>query len=87
MRLLLAMAIIALLSAPSFAQRVNQANMPTQANVPRSVPEDPRVQQYRKEVDDEYQAATQKIPAQPKKKSADPWADVRSTDPAAKPKR
>jgi hypothetical protein len=86
MRLLLATALIALLGAPAYAQQGASVNMPTEANVPRSLPPDPRVKQYRKEVDQEFQAATQKIPEQ-KKKNNDPWADVRSADPAPKPKR
>ena len=86
MRLLLTTAIIVLVSAPAFAQRSSNMNMPSPSNTPRSVPDDPRVQQYRKEVDQDYQAATQKIPAQ-KKKNDDPWADVRSTDTAPKPKK
>jgi hypothetical protein len=60
--------------------------MPREANMPRSVAPDPRIKQYRKEVDEDYRAATQKIPEQ-KKKSADPWANVRSVEPAGKPKR
>jgi hypothetical protein len=84
MRLLLATAIIALMSAPAFAQRANNINMPSPGNTPRSVPEDPRVQQYRKEVEQDYRAATQKIPDQKKKKADDPWADVRSVDSAPK---
>jgi hypothetical protein len=44
---------------------------------------DPRVKEYRKAVDQEYDAALKKIPDQ-KKTSSDPWAGVRSSEPAKK---
>ena len=86
MRILMAAvaAIVALLTVPATAQ--NSVNMPRESNMPRSLAPDPRVKQYQKEVDQDYQAATQKIPEQ-KKKSTDPWANVRSVEPAGKPKR
>jgi hypothetical protein len=78
-------AIAVLLTVPAKAQ--NPAiNMPRDSNMPRSLAPDPRVQQYRKEVYEEYRAATPKIPEQ-KKKPTDPWGNVRSVEPAGKPKR
>lgn len=76
--------IVAALTMPANAQ--NTVNMPRASNTPRSLPPDPQVEQYRKEVDKDFQAATQKIPEQ-KKKATDPWANVRSVEPAGKPKR
>jgi hypothetical protein len=71
--------LVVLLVAPAMAQ--NRSAFPQ----PGPRPVDPQVQQYRKKVDQEYQAATQKVPAQ-KKRADDPWADVRDADPAVKPK-
>lgn len=44
---------------------------------------DPRVKEYRKAVDREYDAALKKIPDQ-KKTNSDPWAGVRGGEPAKK---
>ena len=44
---------------------------------------DPRMEEYRKAVDREYDAALKKIPEQ-KKKNNDPWAGVRSGEPTKK---
>ena len=44
---------------------------------------DPRVKEYRKAVDQEYEAALKKIPDQ-KKTTSDPWAGVRSSEPSKK---
>jgi len=44
---------------------------------------DPRVKEYRKAVDREYDAALKKIPDQ-KKTNSDSWAGVRSGEPAKK---
>jgi hypothetical protein len=41
---------------------------------------DPRMEEYRKAVDQEYNAALKKIPEK-KKTSNDPWAGVRSGEP------
>jgi hypothetical protein len=77
-------AVVALLTVPAMAQ--NRMNVPSSSNMPRSLPPDPQAEQYRKEVDQDYRAASQKIPEQ-KKKVTDPWANVRSVEPAGKPKR
>jgi len=85
MRALIAAAILAVLAGPAHAQR-NNTGMPTEANVPRNdLPADPRVNQYRKEVDQDYRAATQRIPEK-KSQGRDPWANMRG-EPPAKPKR
>jgi hypothetical protein len=44
---------------------------------------DPRMEEYRKAVDREYDAALKKIPEQ-KKTNNDPWAGVRSGEPTKK---
>jgi hypothetical protein len=87
MRILMIAAIVAVLAVPAKAQNPT-LNMPRDSNLPRMQPPDPRVQQYRKEVDQEYRQAIQKIPEQKKKTdNNDPWANVRSIEPAGKPKR
>jgi len=44
---------------------------------------DPRVEAYRKAVDQEYNSTLKKIP-EDKKKNTDPWASIRSGEPAKK---
>ena len=44
---------------------------------------DPRMQEYRKALDREYDASLKKIPEQ-KKTNNDPWAGVRSSEPTKK---
>jgi Skp family chaperone for outer membrane proteins len=44
---------------------------------------DPRMEEYRKAVDQEYNAALKKIPEK-KKTNNDPWAGVRSGEPTKK---
>jgi hypothetical protein len=44
---------------------------------------DPRMQEYRKAVDQEYNAALKKIPEK-KKTNNDPWVGVRSGEPTKK---
>ena len=46
-------------------------------------PVDPKVEAYRKQLDQEYQSTLKAIPDQPQKK-ADPWAKIRSPAPAQK---
>ena len=46
----------------------------------------PEEQAQQKKLDDDYNAATNKIPNQ-KQKANDPWADVRSTPTASAPKK
>jgi len=44
---------------------------------------DPRIQEYRKAVDREYDATLKKLPEQ-KKTNTDPWAGVRGGEPSKK---
>ena len=46
-------------------------------------PVDPRMEEYRKAVDREYNDALKKIPEQ-KKTNNDPWANIRSVEPTKK---
>jgi hypothetical protein len=46
-------------------------------------PVDPRMEEYRKAIDREYNDALKKVPEQ-KKTNNDPWAGVRSNDPTKK---
>ena len=46
-------------------------------------PVDPKVEAYRKRIDQEYQSTLKAIPDQPQKK-VDPWAKIRSPAPAQK---
>jgi hypothetical protein len=46
-------------------------------------PVDPKVEAYKKQLDQEYQSTLKAIPDQPQKK-ADPWAKIRSPAPAQK---
>jgi len=78
MRVLLATAMVALLIQPVQAQFKPKFDMGTEKEV------DPRVKQYRKDVEDEYNAALHKIPDKEKKNKSDPWADVRGSEPAKK---
>ena len=67
-------AIIAALIGNASAQ---QQLMPGINLVPDSRPLTPEEQEKRKAVDDAYRSAIAKVPD--KKKSADPWGDIRST--------
>jgi hypothetical protein len=65
-------AIIALLPGPALAQFMPGINLQTEAP-----PLTPEQQQKRKAVDEAYRSTIEKIPE--KKKSADPWGNLRST--------
>jgi hypothetical protein len=80
MRVLLAPAIIALLIQPAYAQLKPTLNMGMGGD--KEV--DPRVQQYRNDVEREYKETLDKIPNKEKKNKNDPWADVRGTEPTKK---
>jgi hypothetical protein len=80
MRVLLATAIIALLIQPAYSQLKPTLNMGMGGD--KQV--DPRVEQYRKDVEQEYKATLDKIPNKEKKNKNDPWADVRSPEPTKK---
>ncbi len=79
--LLLAIAGLVVFSAQVMAQdapQVQQApKMRPGLNLMGDKQVDPRTEQYRKNVDREYDAALKKIPDQ-KKTTNDPWASVRS---------
>ena len=78
MRVLLATAIVALLIQPAYSQIKPTFKVGGDKEV------DPRVEQYRKDVEQEYKATLEKIPNKEKKNKNDPWADVRSPEPAKK---
>jgi hypothetical protein len=78
MRVLLVPAMIALLIQPAYSQLKPTFKMGGDKET------DPRVEQYRKDVEREYRATLDKIPNQEKKKKNDPWGDIRGTEPAKK---
>jgi hypothetical protein len=85
MRTLIAAATLALLAGSAHGQKAS-VGIPADSNMPRNeLPADPRLNQYRKEVDQDYRAATQRIPER-KSDVKDPWANMRG-QPAAKSKR
>ena len=76
--LLLTIAGLVVFSAQVMAQDAPQApKMKPGLNLMGDKQVDPRTEQYRKNVDREYDAALKKIPDQ-KKTTNDPWASVRS---------
>ena len=79
MRVLLAALVAALLIQPAHAQLKPSLNMKMGE---KEV--DPRVQQYRNDVESEYNAALKKIPDKEKKNKNDPWASVRGDEPTKK---
>jgi opacity protein-like surface antigen len=87
MKTLLALvAVLIAFSAQAMAQDVPQTQMPKVkpgVNLMGEKYVDPRVKDYRKAVDREYDAALKKIPDQ-KKANSDPWAGVRSGEPGKK---
>ena len=78
MRIILATAIVALLMQPASSQLKPTFKMGGDKEV------DPRVEQYRKDVEREYKATLDKIPDKEKNKKNDPWADIRSNEPTKK---
>ncbi|MEA2979177.1 MAG: hypothetical protein QOF09_1000 [Alphaproteobacteria bacterium] len=76
MRFFMMAAILALLVQPALAQRPS-------VNLWGEKATDPRVEQYRKELEQEHKAALDKIPDQ-KKQNNDPWQSVRSPEHAKK---
>ena len=78
--LLLTVAGLVVISAQVMAQDAPQAQqaprMRPGLNLTGDKQVDPRTEQYRKAVDQEYNAALKKIPEK-KKTSDDPWAGVR----------
>ena len=64
------------------APRTQRAPKPG-LNLMGEKPVDPRMEEYRKAVDREYNGMLQKIPEQ-KKTNNDPWAGVRSNEPTKK---
>jgi hypothetical protein len=87
MTTLVAMVVVLIaISTQAMAQDAPQTQMPKVKpglNLMGEKYVDPRVKEYRKAVDQEYDAALKKIPDQ-KKTSSDPWAGVRSSEPAKK---
>ena len=77
MRVLVAATIIALLVQPAYSQLKPTFKMGGDKEV------DPRTEQYRKDLEREYQSTLKKIPDK-EKKSNDPWADMRSNEPVKK---
>ena len=78
MRVLLVPAMIALLIQPAYSQLKPTFKMGGDKET------DPRVEQYRKDVEREYKETLDKMPNKEKKSKNDPWADVRSPEPAKK---
>jgi len=87
-KLLLTVAGLIALSAQAMAQ-----DAPPTQKMPKIKPGlnlmgekqvDPRVEEYRKAVDREYNAALKKVPEQKKTNNNDPWASVRSGEPTKK---
>ena len=76
MRALIGVAVVALLAGPAYAQK-------PALNLMQEKEKNPAVEEYRKAIDQEYKAATEKIPDQ-KKKSSDPWQNMRSAEPSRK---
>jgi hypothetical protein len=81
-RLLLSVAGLIAFSAYAMAQNASPAQQSPRGkpglNLMRHKQVDPRVEQYRRAVDREYDAALKKIPEQKQKTNNDPWADIRS---------
>jgi len=73
-------AIIAVLSGPAFAQQL----LPGINLYSEGRPLTPDEQEKRKSIDNAYRSTMQKLPD--KKKSSDPWDNLRSTN-TASPKR
>jgi hypothetical protein len=59
------------------------AQVQPKINLWREDQKDPATEAYRKAVDSEYKSKLKSIPDKPQKK-ADPWADVRSSNPSPK---
>ena len=78
MRVLLVTAIIALLIQPAHSQLKPTFKVGGDKEV------DPRIEQYRKDVEQEYKATLDRIPNKEKKNKNDPWADVRGPEPTKK---
>ena len=74
--LMILAAIFASLIQPAYSQKPS-------INLWGEIPTDPRVEQQRKELEQEYKATVDKIPDQ-KKHNNDPWQNVRSSEPAKK---
>lgn len=78
MRVLLAAGIVALLIQPANSQLKPTFKTGGDKEV------DPRVEQYRKNVEQEHKSALEKIPDKETKKKTDPWSDVRDSKPSVK---
>ena len=66
------------LSGSAFAQFQPKVNLLNEKQK-----DDPKTEAYKKALDDEYKSKLKAIPDQPQKK-ADPWANVRSSNPSPK---
>jgi hypothetical protein len=77
MRVALAAAIIALLTQPVHSQFKPGVN-----GTMGGKDIDPRLEQHRKGIEQDYNAAMKRIPD--KKTNSDPWADLRGNEPAKK---
>jgi hypothetical protein len=84
-KLLLTVIVLIAFSAGAMAQdapRTQRALKPG-LNLMGEKHVDPRMEEYRKAVDREYNDALKKIPEQ-KKTNNDPWANIRSVEPTKK---
>ena len=72
MKALMVPTIVALLIEPAYAQR-------RPSSPPQEDPLERKLQQDRKQLEQQYKAAVDRIPDQ-KKKNTDPWHDVRGTE-------
>ena len=78
MRILLVAAVFAALTQSAYAQ------FKPSINLMQDQPKDEATEQRRKDIESEYKSTVSKIPDQ-KKKSTDPWQNLRGTEPAKKP--
>ncbi len=74
MRVLLTAAIVVLLIQPAYSQLKPTFKMGGDKEV------DPRVEQYRKDIEQEYKSTLNRIPNKEKKNKNDPWADMRDSE-------
>ena len=84
-KLLLTVFVLIAFSAEAMAQDAPRTQQAPKSglNLMGEKQVDPRMEDYRKAVDQEYNSALKKIPEQ-KKTNNDPWAAVRSSEPTRK---
>jgi hypothetical protein len=83
-KLLLTVIVLIAFSAGAMAQDAPRAQrVKPGLNLMGEKQVDPRMEEYRKAVDREYNDALKKIPEQ-KKTNNDPWANIRSVEPTKK---